>query len=282
MLDGMRDSMRDFTTSLRAAVSTAARRVIINVGGDKSDTVTRASSSSRSKPINYTSPLAKLVLSSFAGLGTSHGRFFVDLAANHPTYGSSSFELEEQGWSGLCIEPNPAYATMLRAQRKCSVAQTVVEAAVRNVTFRFAGEMGGIEDRKYDNQPKADIRPGARKGGSRVRCDGLKDIAMCSYLDGRKPGLCELHRVGTAPCVQAHLVMPGRSSKQCRRDNSKASACILAGKPTQASSNAPSGVLTTAPLEEVLRAHGAPHIIDYFSLDVEGSESAVFSRGFDW
>ena len=276
MLNEIRIILEELVASL-LSVFAAAAHLVIHVRGSMSGN--EIVSSSRGKPKNYTSPLARLVLSSFAGLGSAQDRFFVDLAANHPTQGSSSYELEERGWSGLCVEPNPAYATMLRANRKCTVAQTAVDSVVRNVTFRFAGEMGGIEDRRFDNTPRG---PAARTKGARKSCDDLKHIAMCSYLDGRKPGLCEQHRVDTAPCVQAHLVMPGRTSKQCRRDNAKSSACTLAGQLTKASSSAPSATLTTASLHEVLRAHGAPPVIAYFSLDVEGAESAVLSSGFAW
>jgi|TARA_B110000967_G_scaffold89696_1_gene92284 hypothetical protein len=77
----------------------------------------------------------------------------VDLAANHPTKGSSTYELDKNGWSGLCIEPNPEYATLLSAQRTCQLARSPVDSVARNITFRFAGEMGGIEDERFDNRP---------------------------------------------------------------------------------------------------------------------------------
>ena len=90
------------------------------------------------------------------------------------------------------------------------------------------------ESARLGTAPSVPVAPKAAPSKS---CDSMKDIAMCSYLDGRKPGLCEQHRVGTAPCVQAHLVMPGRTPSQCRRDNAKSSACILTGPPTNASSS---------------------------------------------
>ena len=35
--------------------------------------------------------------------------YFVDLAANDPIDLSNTFKLEQMGWEGLCIEPNPVY-----------------------------------------------------------------------------------------------------------------------------------------------------------------------------
>ena len=148
------------------------------------------------------SPLAQRVLSAFAGL--SGPRYFVDLAANHPTIGSSTFELEQKGWHGLCIEPNPEYFSLLRRQRTCKVSTAAVDAVVRNVTFRFAGETGGIEDNRFDN------RAGTRKD----------DVA--------------------------------------------------------------SDTLTTKTFQKVLRGSGAPAIIDYLNLDVEGAESSVLPSTFPW
>lgn len=95
--------------------------------------------------------LARMILSMSAGLAGQ--RFFVDLAANHPTYGSSTKLLEVHGWDGLCIEPNPEYVKMLRAQRTCALAEVAVDSMERNMTFRLAGQMSGIEDVRFDNHP---------------------------------------------------------------------------------------------------------------------------------
>ena len=91
----------------------------------------------------------------FAGVGGR--KYFVDLAANHPTDGSSTYELEKSGWNGLCIEPNPQYANLLRTQRKCRLSQAAIDSVERNVTFRFMGTMGGIEDERFDNRPSVSL-----------------------------------------------------------------------------------------------------------------------------
>ncbi len=85
-------------------------------------------------------------------------RYFVDLAANHPREGSSTYELEQHGWTGLCIEPNPAYASLLRAQRNCTVMDVAIDSMAHNVSFEFSrGAMGGIVDQRFDNRPDAGV-----------------------------------------------------------------------------------------------------------------------------
>ena len=127
---------------------------------------------------SLSSPTVRLVLSAFAGL--QGPRYFVDLAANHPTTGSNTYELETSDWSGLCIEPNPKFVTMLKAKRKCAVAQSAVDSEVRSVTFRLAGEMGGIEDDRFDN--RAENRSKA-SSGSRAQSLTLQTRLLTEVLE---------------------------------------------------------------------------------------------------
>jgi hypothetical protein len=43
--------------------------------------------------------------------------FYVDVGANHPKFGSNTYRLYRQGWSGLVIEPNPEFAQTFRLLR---------------------------------------------------------------------------------------------------------------------------------------------------------------------
>jgi FkbM family methyltransferase len=53
--------------------------------------------------------------------------FFIDVGANEPIRGSQTWLLEQKGWEGTLIEPNPELCKALRRQRtKCRV----VEAAM--------------------------------------------------------------------------------------------------------------------------------------------------------
>ena len=52
---------------------------------------------------------------------------FVEVGANHPTQDNQTWFLEQQGWSGVLVEPNPELAKLLAEQRPRSRA---VNAAV--------------------------------------------------------------------------------------------------------------------------------------------------------
>ena len=59
-----------------------------------------------------------LVREFFAGETTS---FFVEVGANHPTHGSQTWHLEQIGWTGVLIEPQPDLAAFLVTGRKAQV-----------------------------------------------------------------------------------------------------------------------------------------------------------------
>jgi hypothetical protein len=83
--------------------------------------------------------------------GRKRGGTFVDLASNDAISLSNSLTLEQKyGWSGLCVEPNPAYAEGY-VHRMCRLVQAVVgpeEGA--QVEFNFRGAFGGIMG--FDNK----------------------------------------------------------------------------------------------------------------------------------
>lgn len=114
---------------------------------------------------------ARWVLATFEDtLPVSSTRYFVDLAANHPQDGSSTNELEKNGWNGLCIEPNPAYVPLLRTRRRCQVVDVAIDDAERNVSFAFSrGPMGGIIDRRFDNQDVESNTRQPSRGNSYIR-----------------------------------------------------------------------------------------------------------------
>jgi FkbM family methyltransferase len=49
--------------------------------------------------------------------------FFVDVGANDPVVGSQTWFLEQQGWRGLLVEPQPHFAERLWRERKSKVVQ---------------------------------------------------------------------------------------------------------------------------------------------------------------
>jgi len=52
--------------------------------------------------------------------GRANG-FFVEVGANDPYHGSQTWHLEQSGWTGILVEPQPDLAEKLRASRKARV-----------------------------------------------------------------------------------------------------------------------------------------------------------------
>jgi len=76
--------------------------------------------------------------------------FFVEVGANDPVIGSQTWHLEQKGWRGILVEPQPACAERLRQQRKNSmVVQAACSAPGRagEAPFFFADASGlcGLE-----------------------------------------------------------------------------------------------------------------------------------------
>jgi FkbM family methyltransferase len=91
---------------------------------------------------------------------TRHG-FFVDAGANHPTTGNQTWFLEEQGWTGILIEPHPDMAELLRQQRpKSRTFETAVGAP---------GQPGPLDFWLGGTQSSADPDVRVREKGKRVQ-----------------------------------------------------------------------------------------------------------------
>jgi FkbM family methyltransferase len=76
--------------------------------------------------------------------------YFVEVGANDPRERSQTWLLEQSGWTGVLIEPQPDLATELRAKRKAkvfSVACSSPENAGRELPFHVAGPLSSL-DRK--------------------------------------------------------------------------------------------------------------------------------------
>jgi FkbM family methyltransferase len=68
--------------------------------------------------------------------------YFVEVGANQPQYLSQTFALEQQGWTGVLVEPQPDLADELRRQRSAkvfAVACTSRRNAGSHMTLHLAG-----------------------------------------------------------------------------------------------------------------------------------------------
>ena len=68
--------------------------------------------------------------------------FFVEVGANDPEQWSQSFHLEQLGWNGIVVEPQPHLAELLRQRRKAkvyAVGCSAPENAGKSMTLHLAG-----------------------------------------------------------------------------------------------------------------------------------------------
>lgn len=97
----------------------------------------------------------KIVAALAQAYAPNQQHYFVDLAANDALQLSNTFLLEQKGWKGLCVEPNPMYWFRL-AHRQCDVAAAFVSNKdMEPVTVSLTNkEFGGIVGSGMDNNNK--------------------------------------------------------------------------------------------------------------------------------
>jgi len=81
----------------------------------------------------------------FDGAGAG---FFVEVGANHPTRNSQSWHLEQAGWAGILVEPQPDLAAFLVTSRKAqvfAVACSSPEHAGGTMPLHVAGPMSSLD-----------------------------------------------------------------------------------------------------------------------------------------
>ena len=74
--------------------------------------------------------------------------FFVDVGANDPTQGSQSWHLEQLGWRGVLVEPQPVLAARLRETRKAQVFEAACSSpdnAGQTLSLHVAGPMSALD-----------------------------------------------------------------------------------------------------------------------------------------
>jgi FkbM family methyltransferase len=98
--------------------------------------------------------------------------YFVEVGANDPQRWSQSFHLEQMGWSGVVVEPQPQLAELLR-QRRTAKVFAVACSAPENAGKRMALHLAGIHS-SFDPMLKvAQVRP---EGAIEVPLRTLDDI----------------------------------------------------------------------------------------------------------
>ncbi|MCX7315090.1 MAG: FkbM family methyltransferase [Alphaproteobacteria bacterium] len=74
--------------------------------------------------------------------------FFVEVGANHPTEGSQTWHLEQTGWTGVLVEPQPDLAAFLTTARKAKVFATACSSpqnAGQSLTLHVDGARSALD-----------------------------------------------------------------------------------------------------------------------------------------
>jgi len=81
--------------------------------------------------------------------GTRPG-FFVEVGANDPRQGSQTWGLEQAGWRGVLVEPQPDLAQALKTERTAQVFPVACSSprnASRTMTLYLAGMLSSLDSR---------------------------------------------------------------------------------------------------------------------------------------
>ena len=92
--------------------------------------------------------------------------FFVEVGANRPRFASQTWHLEQLGWTGVLIEPQPDLAAELRRQRTARSSRS----PARRLTMRAACGRCTSPARCRRSTATAWRRVPSRSGSSRCRC----------------------------------------------------------------------------------------------------------------
>src|SRR5882724_9080720 len=77
---------------------------------------------------------------------------FVDVGANAPKDGSQTFAMEQRGWSGVLVEPQPDLAETLRRERRAKVYAVACSNpgnAGKTLTLYLAGIQSSVVEDFY-------------------------------------------------------------------------------------------------------------------------------------
>jgi FkbM family methyltransferase len=98
---------------------------------------------------------SELKLAFFSG---SESGYFVEVGANQPRELSQTFDLEQRGWNGLLVEPQPRLAEELTRQRSAKVF-AVACSSRRNSGTRMRLHLAGPHSSFDERLNLADVRP---------------------------------------------------------------------------------------------------------------------------
>ena len=80
--------------------------------------------------------------------GGARSGFFVEVGANHPQFASQTWHLEQLGWTGVLVEPQPDLADNLRRHRTAKVFAVACSSranAGQRMKLHVAGALSSLE-----------------------------------------------------------------------------------------------------------------------------------------
>src|SRR5580704_14933102 len=80
--------------------------------------------------------------------GAGFSGYFVEVGANDPRFESQTWHLEQKGWTGTLVEPQPDLAERLRRERRArvfAVACSSPENAGRTLPFHVVGALSSLD-----------------------------------------------------------------------------------------------------------------------------------------
>lgn len=89
---------------------------------------------------------------------------FLDIGAADGHYLSNTLLLEEEGWTGVLVEPNPIYIEPLSRRRSPLIAKAVWSGAGESVMLRHVPsfpELSKLKDVQHDNHDRSGLRDDA-------------------------------------------------------------------------------------------------------------------------
>ncbi|SRR6266545_2714598 len=85
--------------------------------------------------------------------------YFVEVGANDPKQWSQTFHLEERGWSGILVEPQPTLADKLRQQRSAKVYAVACSSPAnsgKSMTLNLAGIHSSLDPKFFVFQVRSE------------------------------------------------------------------------------------------------------------------------------
>tara|TARA_R110000824_G_scaffold11853_1_gene52132 strand:- start:1414 stop:2073 length:660 start_codon:yes stop_codon:yes gene_type:complete len=77
---------------------------------------------------------------------SEYDKFFVEIGAYNGKFISNTLLLEENGWNGLCVEPNPELYSELIVNRRCRTSNLAVHDGSSDCVFQLDDWNSGIVD----------------------------------------------------------------------------------------------------------------------------------------